>query len=141
MGIFVLSVTFLAFYYVYLHWSWRTEEVLNRAQISRMLCALKYDEETCESLMMDLNIDELPEDVALQSWYAKYIGIALNEQWMQVDESGCFKPGAAFTYGDLSDLLNKFYLTEDMLSFSIKHRQLDAMAAKSIGLKCLTCYV
>ena len=123
-------VSFFAFYYFYLHWTWRQDALFNRAQIAKMLCALEYDDQMLTAYMQEINVDELPDDISLTSWYTKYVVGVLDKGWMVLDDSGQFCPGKIFTYGDLKCIMDAFYLREDMLSFSIRYRQLDAYVSK-----------
>lgn len=129
--IFSVAITIIVFYYLFLNFSWRKEEWINRAQVARMLVALKYDLNTCESILDEITLENIPEDVDMNSWYAKYALIALDEEWLCMRANNMFEPGEHLNYGDLKNLMEVFGLTEDMISFSIKHRQPDAFVTKT----------
>lgn len=116
-------------YFLNLHRSWTANEAMNRAQIARMLALMRYDVEECET---DLKEDgTLPSDVAPSEWYGKYIYITLKENWLSLKEDGNFHPGDPFTYGDLREIMSKFHLSEELLTFSLRYQQDDGMVPRS----------
>lgn len=129
IGIFSAALTVLLIYFMNIHRQWTSNEMMNRAQIARMLALMRYDRETCET--QKKSGDGLPEDIAGEEWYAKYAAVVLNEGWMNLREDGKFHPGDTFTYGDLKYIMEQFHLSEDLLSFSLKYRQGDGMVPRT----------
>lgn len=118
-------LTVLLFYFMCLQRNWTSSEMVNRAQAARMLALMRYDKEVCESAEKNL-----PEDVSSSEWYGRYIAVVLNEGWMNVREDGGFHPGDTFTYSDLKYIMERFHLSEEHLSFSLKYRQKDGMVSR-----------
>lgn len=130
VGIFGAALTILVFYYFYLHMEWTNNEVMNRAQIARMLALMRYDSDECEEILDTTDHEGLPVDVSESEWYTKYVVTVLKEGWMNADEEGFFYPGKALTYGELINLMKCFRISEKNLSFSLKFHQLDGMVSK-----------
>ena len=50
ISIFAAALTVLLFYFLNIHRQWTANEVMNRAQIARMLALMRYDVSECEAL-------------------------------------------------------------------------------------------
>lgn len=129
IGIFSAALTILLVYFLNIHRQWTSNEMMNRAQIARMLALMRYDGDACET--QKKSGMELPEDIIGEEWYGKYAAAALNEGWMNLREDGKFHPGDTFTYSDLKYIMEQFHLSEDLLSFSLKYRQGDGMVPRT----------
>lgn len=130
ISIFGIALSILAAYYVFLRMQWIENEVLYRAQIARMLSLIKYEPDACEKRLESAENMELPADVSKDSWYRKYVSIVMDEGWMKPSEDHLFHPGDVFSYGDLKEIMQSFYITEEPLSFSAKYREDDGMVQK-----------
>ena len=62
IGIFVVALTVLVFYFFCIHREWSAKESLSRAQVAKMLAFLKYDQTGCEEILEDTKAF-LPTDV------------------------------------------------------------------------------
>lgn len=130
ISIFAAALTVLLFYFLNIHRQWTANEVMNRAQIARMLALMRYDVSECEALSKESGGEGLPSDIALDDWYGVYAAVVLKEGWMTVEDDGGFHPSDTFTYGELRHIMEQFHLSEDLLSFSMKYRQDDGMVPK-----------
>lgn len=130
IGIFGAALTVLLFYFLNIHRQWSANEMMNRAQIARMLALMRYDASECGEIGKADENAPLPEDIAVDEWYGSYAAVALKEGWMDVKADGGFHPADTFSYGDLRYVMEQFHLSEDLLSFSIKYRQDDGMVPR-----------
>ena len=48
IGIFAAALTVLLLYFLNIHRQWTANEMMNRAQIARMLALMRYDRSECE---------------------------------------------------------------------------------------------
>ena len=130
IGIFAVALTVLLFYFLNIHRQWSANEMMNRAQIARMLALMRYDASECEAMGNAGRDADWPADISMEEWYGAYAAVALNEGWMAPKDDGGFHPADTFTYGDLRHIMEYFHLSEDLLSFSMKYRQDDGMVPK-----------
>lgn len=130
IGILAAALTVFLFYFLNIHRQWSANEMMNRAQIARMLALMRYEVSECEEMGKAGADETLPDDIPEDEWYGSYAAVALKEGWMKVKEDGGFHPADTFSYGDLRYMMEQFHLSEDLLSFSIKYRQDDGMVPK-----------
>lgn len=130
MSILAAALTILVAYYMYLCMEWPGHEGVSRGQAAKMLALMQYDRQACETLLKNLHSENLPKDIYGTQWYDKYAVAVMNENWLETDEDGLFHPTDYLTYGDLETLIQKFHISEDWLSFSMKYRQSDAIVSK-----------
>ena len=130
IGIFAVALTVLVFYFFCIHREWSAKESLSRAQVAKMLAFLKYDQTGCEEILEDTK-DFLPTDVDSDQWYGKYVAVVLKEELMDAADDKGFHPLDKFCYEDLVRIMEKFHLSEESLSFSIKKHQPDGMVPRS----------
>ena len=122
IGIFAVALTVLVFYFFCIHREWSAKESLSRAQVAKMLAFLKYDQTGCEEIL-EATKDFLPTDVDSDQWYGKYVAVVLKEELMDAADDKGFHPLDKFCYEDLVRIMEKFHLSEESFSFSIKNKK------------------
>lgn len=130
IGIFVVALTVLVFYFFFIYREWSAKESLSRAQVAKMLAFLRYDQTGCEEILENTK-DLMPIDIDSDQWYGKYVAVVLKEELMSADEDKGFHPLDKFSYDDLIRIMEKFHLSEESLSFSVKKHQPDGMVPRS----------